>query len=310
MIKADCLTRKFGDLTAVDRVEFEVPQGSVTGFLGPNGAGKTTTMRMLCGVLTPTSGRAWIDGSDVTSGPELFRNRVGYLPESAPVYPEMRVQEYLRFRAGLYRVRSVRAAIDRALEQCGLVDVARRIIGHLSKGFRQRVALAAALLHEPRVLVLDEPTAGLDPTQVDSIRGLIADLAQDRAILLSTHILSEVEAVCDSIVMIAGGRVLARGTLEAVCGGDALVCHVETDLADAVGLLAGVAGVSHVQATSGGGGWNQYQVTASAEQDPRAGLAAAIAEAGGQLREIHARRRSLEDVFRTLVSAPAEEKRT
>ena len=213
MIRAEDLTRRFGDLVAVDRANLEVATGSVTGFLGPNGAGKTTTMRMLCGVLTPTSGRAWIDGIDVTSHPERARELVGYLPESAPVYPEMRVDEYLLFRANLYRVSDSRAAIRRVVDQCGLQQVHRRIIGQLSKGYRQRVGLAQALIHDPEVLILDEPTSGLDPNQLVDIRALIRSLGKDRTVVLSTHIMQEVEAMCDRVVLIRLGEIVADAPL-------------------------------------------------------------------------------------------------
>ncbi|MEE2908152.1 MAG: ATP-binding cassette domain-containing protein [Planctomycetota bacterium] len=304
MIRAKQLTRRFGALIAVDRVELHVPRGSVTGFLGPNGAGKTTTMRMLCGVLTPTCGQAWIDGIEITTHPERARARVGYLPESAPIYPEMRVSEYLRFRAGLYRVQSSRKAIDLVIDQCGLTEVRRRIIGQLSKGFRQRVALAAALLHEPVVLILDEPTAGLDPTQIDSMRSLIRSLAQDRAILLSTHILSEVEAVCDSIVMIAGGQILAAGTLDEVRGDGGGCCLVETDLPSAASLLAQQPGILGVELVMEDREWKQYRITCTPEGDLRATIAEVIGKAGGRVRELHAHRRGLDDVFRSVLSTP------
>jgi ABC-2 type transport system ATP-binding protein len=298
MIKAQQLTRRFGNLVAVDRVDLEVPRGCVTGFLGPNGAGKTTTMRMLCGVLTPNGGSACIDGVDVVQHPERTRVKVGYLPESAPVYPEMRVVEYLRFRAGLYGVSSRHRAIDRVLSQCDLTGVRRRIIGQLSKGFRQRVALAAALLHDPPVLILDEPTAGLDPTQIDSIRRLIRTLASDRAILLSTHILSEVEAICDAIVMVVGGRVLRQGSLESVCGG--MVCRVETDLAGAAKVLAAVPGVDRVTPLQSDPPWQTFELSGAG--DVRLEVIEAVQRSKGRIREIHAHRRALEDVFRTALS--------
>ncbi|MBG84151.1 MAG: hypothetical protein CMJ40_06335 [Phycisphaerae bacterium] len=302
MIRAEDLTRRFGDLVAVDRVNLEVAKGSVTGFLGPNGAGKTTTMRMLCGVLTPSSGRAWIHDIDVTAHPEHARAMVGYLPESAPVYPEMRVSEYLRFRAGLYRVPQYRSAIDRAVDQCGLGKVRRRIIGQLSKGYRQRVALAAALLHDPRVLILDEPTSGLDPTQIDMIRSLIRSLSEDRAILLSTHILPEVEAVCDSIVMIAGGQILASGSVEDVRGGAVSCCDLETDLGNAIELIMAIEGVAAVNHRSERDGWEQLVVEFKPGHDPRSSIVSSIVSKGGRVREVHSRLHGLDEVFRSLLS--------
>ena len=307
MIRAEDLTRRFGDLLAVDRVSLEVSKGSVTGFLGPNGAGKTTTMRMLCGVLTLTSGRAWIDGIDVTSHPERARELVGYLPESAPVYPEMRVDEYLLFRANLYRVSDSRAAIRRVVEQCGLQQVHRRIIGQLSKGYRQRVALAAAILHDPMVLILDEPTSGLDPTQIDMIRSLIRTLAEDRSILLSTHILPEVEAVCDSIVMIAGGQILKSGSIEDIRGGAVSCCDLETDLEGAHGLIEAIDGVARVEQRSRDGSWSRLVVEFRTGEDPRSSIVAAIVSGGGHVREMHSRLHGLDEVFRSLLANAALE---
>ena len=302
MIRAEDLTRRFGDLLAVDRVNLEVSKGSVTGFLGPNGAGKTTTMRMLCGVLTPSSGRAWIHDIDVTTHPERARELVGYLPESAPVYPEMRVREYLRFRADLYGVSTPKASIDRVVDQCGLEKVHGRIVGQLSKGYRQRVALAAALLHDPKVLILDEPTSGLDPTQIDMIRSLIRSLARDRAILLSTHILPEVEAVCDSIVMIAGGKILTSGSIEEIRGGAVSCCDLETDLETADQLILAVEGVTRVERRSQEGAWRRLVVEFEPGQDPRSSIVGSIVSKGGQIREMHSRLHGLEEVFRSLLA--------
>ena len=186
MIHAEHLTKRFGDLTAVDAVDFSVESGRVAGFLGPNGAGKTTTMRMLCGTLAPTSGRAVLGGVDVSADPEAAHRMLGWLPEGAPACDELRVVEYLRFRAGLFGGLS-RSRIPTVLGQCGLESVSRRLVGQLSRGFRQRVALAAALLHDPSVLILDEPGTGLDPVQQRAFQSLLRTLAADRAILLSTH---------------------------------------------------------------------------------------------------------------------------
>ena len=308
MIKAERLTRRFGGLTAVDQVDLNVPQGSVTGFLGPNGAGKTTTMRMLCGVLTPTSGQAWINGIEVNTHPEQTRVQIGYLPESAPIYPEMRVEEYLRFRARLYHIEESVKSIPRVLDQCGLTHVRRRIIGQLSRGYRQRVALSAALLHEPKVLILDEPTAGLDPTQIDTIRSLIAELSQDRAILLSTHVLSEVEALCDSIVMIAGGRVLASGTLESLCAGDEKVCEVEIDAAGLSILRADSSRFQLVEVIEQEDGWCHCQVTAAGLSDLRPVIASTVTSGGGRLRTIESPRQPLEEVFRSLLTSDRSER--
>ncbi|MDQ3057479.1 MAG: ABC transporter ATP-binding protein, partial [Pseudomonadota bacterium] len=214
MIVASQLSKAYGAVLAVDRVSFEVPKGEIVGFLGPNGAGKSTTMRMLTCYLPPTSGGATVNGFDIFHQSDQVRENLGYLPENVPLYTEMKVEEYLDFRGRLRKMdRATRKKrIDYVIERCWLGGVRRRIIGHLSKGYRQRVGLADALLHNPAVLVLDEPTVGLDPTQIRETRKLIRDLRGDHTVLLSTHILPEVEAVCDRAIVIAGGRVAAQGT--------------------------------------------------------------------------------------------------
>jgi ABC-2 type transport system ATP-binding protein len=215
MIHVSRLTKFFGDYPAIQDVTFDVPAGQVVGFLGPNGAGKTTTMRILAGYLTATSGQATIDGLNVLWDSVEVRRRIGYMPESCPLYQEMRISEYLRFRAGIKGLTGGRRRqrINYVLERCWLGDVRRQIIGTLSKGYRQRVGLADALLASPPVLILDEPTAGLDPTQIRSTRTLIRELGREHTILLSTHILSEVEMTCDSAIIIHRGQVAASGSL-------------------------------------------------------------------------------------------------
>ena len=214
MIQARGISKRYGEHVAVDAVSFEVTRGEVVGFLGPNGAGKTTMMRILTGFLPPTDGAAVIDGHDMLTDPLRARRSVGYLPEIPPLYPEMDVEGYLRFVAaikGLPRGRR-REAVDRAMTRCGLLDVRRRVIGSLSKGYRQRVGLGQAIVHEPPVLILDEPTVGLDPVQIREIRALIASLAapgpdgRQHTVILSTHVLSEVEAICQRVILIHRGR--------------------------------------------------------------------------------------------------------
>ncbi len=216
MIHVHRLTKFFGDYPAVRDVSFDVPKGQVVGFLGPNGAGKTTTMRILAGYLTATSGRATIDGLDVFWRPVEVRRRIGYMPENCPLYPEMRVEEYLHFRAGLKGIHggAARQRVEYTVERCWLRDVRRQLVGTLSKGYRQRVGLADVLLHSPPVLILDEPTAGLDPSQIRETRNLIRELGREHTILLSTHILPEVEMTCDQVIIIDRGRVAAAGRLD------------------------------------------------------------------------------------------------
>ena len=216
MIHVSKLTKFYGDHAAIRNVSFDVARGKVVGFLGPNGAGKTTTMRILAGFLTATSGTATVDGLDVFWKPLEVRRRIGYMPENCPLYPEMRVTEYLRFRAGIKGLHGFDASkrVEHVLNRCWLTDVRRQLVGTLSKGYRQRVGLADTLLTDPPVLILDEPTAGLDPMQIRETRKLIAELGREHTLLLSTHILSEVEMTCEQIIIIDRGEVVAAGELE------------------------------------------------------------------------------------------------
>src|SRR5262245_60140053 len=220
MIDVQNLTKYYGDYPAVRDVSFSVPKGQIVGFLGPNGAGKTTTMRILAGYLAATSGEATIDGIDVFWDPVAVRRRIGYMPENCPLYPEMRVREYLHFRAGIKGLHGAkrRQRIDYVLKRCWVEDVQRQLVGTLSKGYRQRVGLADALLADPAVLILDEPTAGLDPAQIRESRNLIRELGREHTLILSTHILSEVEMTCNRVIIIHQGRVAASGMLDDLQG--------------------------------------------------------------------------------------------
>ncbi len=222
MIEVRGVSKRYGDFVAVRDVSFEIGRGEVVAFLGPNGAGKTTTMRMLTGCLAPTSGSVKIAGHDMLAEPADARRAIGYLPEKPPLYPEMRVDDYVRYVA---RIKDVPRAeisnkVDKALLACGLDEVRRRVIGRLSRGFRQRVGLAQAIVHEPEVLVLDEPTSGLDPVQMAEIRRLIREFAdqEGRTVILSTHILPEVEAICRRVLLISYGEIRVDGALEDVVG--------------------------------------------------------------------------------------------
>lgn len=214
MIEVDALSKRYGTQLAVNEVSFRVERGEIVGFLGPNGAGKTTTLRMLTGYLAPTTGKIQIDGIDAVRRSIDARTRLGYMPEGVPLYREMRVHEYLRHRAALKRVSEVRSAVDRALELAGVTDVKNRIVGQLSKGYRQRVGLAEALIANPPLLILDEPTSGLDPNQVRQFRELVRGFGGSKTVFLSTHILSEVQAVCDRVIIIREGRKVADLTLD------------------------------------------------------------------------------------------------
>jgi ABC-2 type transport system ATP-binding protein len=249
VIEARGLTKRYGDLVAVEDVGFSLARGEVVGFLGPNGAGKTTTIRMLTGFLPPTDGTAVIAGHDIFGDPIAARRAIGYLPETLPLYPEMSVRSYLAYVAKIKDVPRVerRAAVDRALERTALTDVRRQVIGTLSKGFRQRVGLAQAIVHNPPVLILDEPTAGLDPLQIREIRALIAELTAPsqgdtrQTVILSTHILAEVDAICRRVILINQGRKVVDAPLsELKSGGRTLdqvfTQHTAHDVVDDVAL--------------------------------------------------------------------------
>ncbi len=224
MIEVAHLSKRYGDLTAIHDVSFTASTGQILGFLGPNGAGKTTTMRIITGFMPATSGTVRVEGYDVFEQSQEVRRRIGYLPENPPLYNDMTVASYLRFAArlkGMGRA-AVEAGLERVLETCGLGQVAHRLCGHLSKGYRQRVGLAQALIHDPPVLVLDEPTIGLDPRQIIDIRRLIKSLGANRTVVLSTHILPEVQQVCDKVVIISDGRVVVEDSLEHLTEGTTL----------------------------------------------------------------------------------------
>src|SRR5437867_2117138 len=263
MISVKNLSKRYARNTAVDHISFHVDKGEIVGLLGPNGAGKTTTMRMLTCYVPPTAGRAKVAGFDILDQSVEVRRNVGYLPESVPLYGEMRVDEYLRFRARLKGV--VRSAVgqrlDYVMDRCGLREVRTKIIDHLSKGYRQRVGLAEALLHNPPILILDEPTVGLDSNQIRQVREMIRDLGREHTIILSSHILPEVEQVCERVIIINRGEIVAQDRTEvlrqAAGGGDRLEVELKGDRAsilEGLGSLAGVLSVSETRGGSADGG--------------------------------------------------------
>ncbi len=312
------LTKRYGVHAAVDDVSFEVKRGEVVGFLGPNGAGKSTTLRILVGFLGATSGRAYVDGHDVTDEPDQARRALGYMPEAVPLYPEMRVREYLRFRADLKRVgRGERkAAVDRAMELARVTDVADTLIDHLSKGYRQRVGLADALVAKPRVLVLDEPTAGMDPNQIRDVRAMIRSLGGEQTVLLSTHILSEVEASCSRVVVIDRGKLVAEGTpgelSDKAMRAARLLVVARGDEAKVRAAIASVEGLRLVSLRSED---DVHHVELESSLEDARGKAAAMTEAlvealvagGVRVRSIGAGKASLEDVFTALTTDPVRE---
>jgi ABC-2 type transport system ATP-binding protein len=299
MIHVSNLTKFYGDYAAVRDVSFDVPRGQIAGFLGPNGAGKTTTMRILAGYLTATSGRASIAGFDVFWRPLEVRRRIGYMPENCPLYPEMRVVEYLHFRAGIKGLhgRHRRRRLDYVLGRCWLTDVRRQLIGTLSKGYRQRVGLADALLADPPVLILDEPTAGLDPTQIRASRDLIRELGKEHTILLSTHILPEVEMTCDRVIIIHRGRVAADGALRQLEQQTGQQIVVETgEPVENLAPVRDLEGVTDVKCTRFGPG-SRLRVTGDGTQELAPRLCALAVVQGWSLRELRPQRQNLEELF-------------
>lgn len=315
MIDVTNLVKDYGTVVAVNGVSFSVGRGEVVGFLGPNGAGKSTTLRMLSGFLGPTSGKIRIDGRDVAEDGIAARRSIGYMPEAAPLYPEMRVREYLRFRAelkGVPRKQRV-AAVGGAMEASRVTEMEGTLIGHLSKGYRQRVGLADALVANPPLLILDEPTAGLDPNQIREVRDLIRRLGENHTILLSTHILPEVETTCGRAIVIDRGKLVAQGTIDELresrrgAGARLLVVDVDGFAGQAV---KGVTGVAEVKAAAHASGLVELTVTYAkgSAQDPAIleRIVAALVSRGHGVREASPARASLEDVFAELTLAEVE----
>ncbi len=299
MIEVEGLTKVYVDLPVVDEISFFVPEGQILGFLGPNGAGKTTAMRMITAFLPPTAGRVVVAGVDLDQDPVGLRRRVGYLPENVPLYPELRVEEYLRFRASVEEVPSteLRSSMDYVIERCLVGDVRRQVIGTLSKGYRQRVGLAGALIHQPPVLILDEPTVGLDPNQIIKVRELITELGRDHTVLLSTHILPEVEQVCERVFIIDRGRIVADGAPDALrtklVGNPTLTVELEGADSAATQALLGLPGVVAVGEKTEGRWLLEYRPDA----DPREAVFRLAVEKGWVLLGLSAEKATLEDVF-------------
>jgi ABC-2 type transport system ATP-binding protein len=313
MIEVDQLTKRYGPTLAVSDVTFQVQKGEILGFLGPNGAGKTTTMRVITGYLPPSSGKVSVAGHDVVEEPLEAKKRTGYLPEAPPVYTDMRVTEYLAFVArikGLPR-RAIKSRLDEVCETCAIADVRERQIGKLSKGYRQRVGLAQAIIHNPEVLVLDEPTAGLDPKQIIEARQLIKGLAGQHTIVLSTHILPEVSKTCDRVVVINGGKIAAVGTPEELTrrlqGFETVLVTAEGPASDIQEKLRKVGGVNLVEQREQHDSRVTLEVHAEKDQDVRAELARAVVESQWKLLELKTSGLSLEDIFLKLTTQDLSE---
>src|SRR4051794_27125156 len=291
MIKVERLTKQYGSVKAVEGISFEVGRGEIVGLLGPNGAGKTTTMRILTTFLAPTSGRAVLAGHDVLDEPLEVRRHVGYLPENVPLYNEMRVTEYLRYRAKLKDVprSDRRRAVSEVSSRCRLADVERRILGHLSRGYRQRVGLAEAMLHDPDILILDEPTSGLDPIQILEVRDLIRALADQHTILLSTHIMSEVEAVCGRVIIIAGGQIALDEQLDRIPLEKAIIVEARGPAEPIRSLLLTIEGVRTATITGQDQGIAAFEIQTRGGKEVRETICQRLTAQGWPLRTLEIR---------------------
>lgn len=299
MIEVSGLTKTFGATVAVNHISFEVDRGEIVGLLGPNGAGKTTTMRILTCFLPATSGTASVAGFDCRNDSLDVRRRVGYLPENVPMYPEMRVREYLMFRAKLKEVprRQRRLRIDYCMQRCQIGDVARKLLGALSKGYRQRVGLADAMLHDPDLLILDEPTVGLDPIQVREARKLITELGQDHTVLLSTHILPEVEIVCKRVIIIVEGRIALDEQLVNLQRDSVITLEVRGPQDKVHQVLETTEGVTSVSDLPSSDGIAAFEIRTKDNQDLREVVSQRAVSNGWTIRQLDLRRRTLEDHF-------------
>lgn len=310
MIEVERVSRDFGSLRAVDGISFSVEKGEIVGLLGPNGAGKTTTMRMITGFLYPSSGTIRIDGRELGEDREAAKRKIGYMPESAPLYSDMIVADYLSFVAEIQGC-AKGAKIDALAATCGITEVMHKNVGELSRGYRQRVGLAHALIHDPEILILDEPTSGLDPNQIIEVRRLIKEIGKTRTVIISTHILSEVEMLCDRVIIISSGKIVAdspTGELRERFGNrSSLRVQVAGASFDEFRNVAkAISGVAAVAATSGEQGLTAAILSVQGEADVRSAVFDLVKASGWSLREMVMERNSLEEVFRTLTATGGE----
>jgi ABC-2 type transport system ATP-binding protein len=308
MIRVNELTKDYGSRRALHGLTFEAQQGEIVGFLGPNGAGKTTTMRILTTYMPPTSGEATVAGYDIVSESIEVRRRVGYVPETVPLYTDMVVFDYLKFMADLRHLPDAEERVGEALEMVGMVDRANGYIGNLSKGMRQRIGLAQALIHRPEVLILDEPTIGLDPGQVVEVRNLIRQIGKERTVLLSTHILSEAQQICDRVLIINKGSIVAEDTPEnlqsRLVGTERVILRVRGEADELVGKIKTIKGVQNIQANPDG--TLEFQFLPA--QDVRPAVARTVIELGYDLLEMRPIGMSLEEIFLELTKEDQPEK--
>ncbi len=308
MINLSGVTKNYGRLTAVDNISFNVEAGEVLGFLGPNGAGKTTTMRIIAGYTPPTEGEVRVGGFDVVEDPIQAKKQIGYLPENPPLYNEMTVRGYLEFVADLkdVPVRLKGERISFVMEKCGIEDVKGRLIGNLSKGYKQRIGIAQALVNDPKILILDEPTIGLDPKQIIEVRNLIKSLAGDRTIVLSTHLLPEVNMICTRVIIIHKGKIALEESLdriaEEVLGARLLLLRIGRGDNNAKDIIGSLPHVSQVSEISNG----EFRVSCEGSEDVSELIARTVVENGWGLRELRPYSRSLEEIFLKVISAEGE----
>ncbi len=302
MIRVENLTRRYGELLAVDGVSFTIGQGEVVGLLGHNGAGKTTIMKMLTGYLEPTGGTIHVRDLVMGRDTRAIQARIGYLPENCPAWPELTVLDYLEYRAGLQGVppERRRSAVARAIRRTELADRAASPIQALSRGYRQRVGVAQALLHDPEILILDEPTNGLDPTQIRHMRELVRDLARNATVIVSTHVLQEVQAICERVLIMRSGKLARDARLEELQRGGSLLLRVEGDARPALG---GLAGISAIEERPSGNGVRTFRLRAPASTAPA--VAEAVTRAGLRLHALQPERRDLEAVFAEVIEEGA-----
>ncbi len=300
MIEVQALCKDYGPYRAINNLNFSLKKGDVVGFLGPNGAGKSTTMKIITGFMAPTSGKASVAGFDVFENPIEVKKRIGYLPETPPVYTDMFVKDYLTYVAELKEVKKdkIKTLVDRAIEKTNLGSVQNRLIGHLSKGFRQRVGIAQAIVSDPEVLILDEPTVGLDPKQVAEIRELIQELRGQHTIILSTHILSEVQAVCEKVIIINKGKIVAQDTISNLSklekGQSRLFIRLRKDIADLHSVISGIDGILSIDS---GASNREWKVDLQGQDETIEAISSRIVSQGLGLLELSPTRMDLEDVF-------------
>ena len=309
MIKVSGLTKDYGARRAIDNVSFDAQQGEIVGFLGPNGAGKTTTMRILTGYMPPTDGEAIVAGYDVVEESLEVRKRVGYLPETVPLYADMVVFDYLKFMGELRKIPNLNERVDEVLDMVGLFDRANGYIGNLSKGMRQRVGLAQALLHRPEVLILDEPTIGLDPGQVVEVRGLIREIGKERTVLLSTHLLNEAQNICDRVLIINKGKIVTEDTTEnlqaRLIGAERVVLRVRGDADELAKTVKAVKGAQGVVTKEDG----SVEFEFASGKDVRPEVAKQVINSGYELIELRPLGMSLEEIFLELTSSDNNKKK-